>query len=277
VCSTVSNENQRRVLSLENPVQGAYFSNVEAVDSNGTRSYNGMIVSIQRRASKGVNVLANYTWSHCIDFQNTTNTNTVQAWALSQLSHDRGDCELDRRQLFNLSAVYQTPRFSNQTLRLLGTGWQISGIATIQSGPSMIILSGLDQALTGTTDQFPNLVLNNPFTANPGTATRTWLNPAAFGQPALGTYGNLSPGNIHGPGLIDFDMALSRIFRIKERTSIELRGEAFNIANHVNPGDPNNTGTLPGGVDVTLTDNNFGKITSALDPRLVQVAMKIVF
>ena len=236
-----------------------------------------MILSIQRRAAKGVSVLANYTWSHCIDFQNTTNTNTVQAWALSQLSHDRGDCELDRRHLFNLSTVYQTPRFSNPVLRLLATDWQISGIVTVQSGPSMIILSGLDNALTGTTDQFPNLVLNNPFTANPGTATRTWLSPVAFGQPALGTYGNLSPGSIHGPGLFDIDMALSRIFRVKERVSLEFRAEAFNLMNHVNPGDPANTGTLPGGVDVTLTDANFGKIVSALDPRIMQVAMKVVF
>jgi hypothetical protein len=276
-CSTVSNENNRRLLSIENPAQGAYFSNIEAVDSNATRSYNGMILSLQRRAARGVSVLANYTWSHCIDFQNTTNTNTVQAWQLSQLSHDRGDCELDRRHLFNLSTVYLTPRFSNPTLRLLATDWQISGIVTIQSGPSMIILSGLDQALTGTTDQFPNLVLNNPFTANPGTGTRTWLNPAAFAQPALGTYGNLSPGNIHGPGLFDIDMALSRIFRVKEKVSFEIRAEAFNLLNHVNPGDPNNTGTIPGGVDVTLTDGNFGKIVSALDPRIMQVAAKIVF
>lgn len=59
--------------------------------------------------------------------------------------------------------------------------------------------------------------------------------------------------------------------------SLELRGEAFNIANHVNPGDPNNTGTIPGGVDITLTDANFGKIVSALDPRIMQVAKKFVF
>jgi len=276
-CSTVGNENARRLLSLENPGQGTYFSNIEAVDSNATRSYNGMILSIQRRASRGVAVLANYTWSHCIDFQNTTNTNTVQAWSLNQLAHDRGDCELDRRHLFNLSTVYRTPQFSSRALRLLASDWQVSGIVTVQSGPSMILLSGLDSALTGTTDQFPNLVLNNPFTANKGTVSRTWLNPAAFGQPALGTYGNLGPGNIHGPGLFTVDMALARIFRVKERMSLELRGEAFNIANHVNPGDSSNSGTIPGGVDVTLTDANFGKIVSALDPRLMQVAMKFTF
>ena len=277
VCSTVANENQRRLLSLENPAQGAYFSNLETVDSNATRSYNGMIISAQRRAAKGVNVLANYTWSHCIDFQASANTNLAQAWDLNQLSHDRGNCELDRRHVFNLSTVYQTPRFSSRMAQILGSNWQVSAIVTIQSGVAITVLSGLDNALTGTSDQFPNLVLSSPLAANRGTENRTWLNPLAFAQPALGTFGDVSPGSISGPGLVDVDMALSRIFRIRERMSLELRGEAFNIANHVNPGDPNNTGTLPGGVDITLTDANFGKIVSALDPRIMQVAMKFFF
>ena len=60
-CSTVGNENQRRLLSLENPVQGAYYSNIETVSSNGSRSYNGLIVSAQRRVAKGVSVLTNYS------------------------------------------------------------------------------------------------------------------------------------------------------------------------------------------------------------------------
>ena len=275
-CSTVGNTNQRRLLSLENPAQGTYFSNLEAVDSNGTRSFNGLILSIQRRAARGVTVLANYTWSHCIDFQNTTNTNTVQAWDLNQLKHDRGNCELDRRQNFNLSTVYQTPAFSSRTARLLGSGWQISGIVSILSGPWLTVLSGLDNALTGTTDQFPNAVLASPYASNRG-GRDPWLNPSAFAQPALGTFGNVSPASVVGPGSFNIDMALARTFRIRETMSLQIRAEAFNIVNHVNPGDPTGGQGLPGGVDVTLTDGNFGKILSSLDPRIMQVAMKFLF
>jgi hypothetical protein len=275
-CSTVANENQRRLLALENPVQGQYFATMEAVDSNASRSYNGMILSVQRRAAKGFTVLANYTWSHCIDFQQSTNTNTIQAWDLTRLKYDRGNCELDRRHIFNLSTVYQTPQFSGHVTRLLASGWQVSGIVTILSGPWRTVLSGLDNALTGTGDQFPN-VLGSPYAANRGAGSRVWLNPAAFSQPALGTYGDMSPGSIQAPGSIGIDMALARVFRIKEKMSLMIRAEAFNLPNHVNPGDPNAGNALSSGVDLTLTDSLFGKIVNAADPRIMQVAMKFNF
>ena len=70
-----------------------------------------MILVVQRRATKGVTVLANYTWSHCIDFGGSTNTNINQAWNANRLPNDRGNCELDRRHNFNLSTVYQAPEF----------------------------------------------------------------------------------------------------------------------------------------------------------------------
>ena len=72
-------------------------------------------------------------------------------------------------------------------------------------------------------------------------------------------------------------MALARIFRVKERMALEFRAEAFNIENRVNPGDPTNTAAFVGGVDVTLTSANFGKIVEALDPRILQMALKLTF
>jgi len=275
-CSTVSNENQRRLLALENPVQGLYYSNLETVDSNASRSYNGLILSIQRRVANGVALLANYTWSHCIDFQQSTNTNTAQTWDLNRLKYDRGNCELDRRHIFNLSIVYQTPRFAGPVTRLLASGWQLSGIVTILSGPWRTVLSGLDNALTGTGDQFPN-VLGSPYAANRGAGSRVWLSPAAFSQPALGTYGDMSPGSVQAPGSINIDMAVARLFRIREKMSLMIRAEAFNLPNHVNPGDPNAANALTSGVDLTLTDPLFGKIVNAADPRIMQVAAKFIF
>jgi len=288
-CSAVGNLNQRRFLSVENPAQGQYYSTFGTVDSNGTRTYNALVLSLQRRVTKGFTALANYTWSHCIDYGITTNTNTIQTWALSQRSNDRGNCELDRRHNFNLSAVYQLPQFSSHVARILATGWQASTVARVVSGPWVTVASGLDNALTGTADQWPNVAVGiSPYAANRGAGSRIWLNSAAFAQPALGTYGNMAAQSIQGPGSVNFDVALARLFRVTEKSTIQVRAEAFNVMNHVNPGNASaassgatsgasSPAALMSGVDVTLSDPLFGKIVNAADPRIIQVAVKFTF
>src|SRR2546426_12202999 len=120
-----------------------------------------MVLSVQKRKSKGVTLLANYTLSHCIDDGITVD---VAAGSIAERRRaNRGNCELDRRHNFNMSTVYETPRFSNAPLRALITGWQISGIARIVSGPYVTVSSGLDNALSGTSDQRPNQVLPSPY------------------------------------------------------------------------------------------------------------------
>ena len=128
--------------------------------------------------------------------------------------YDRGNCTgIDRRQILNLSGVYQTPEFSNHLLRLLGS-LRVSAIVSAQSGPWMTITSGTDNALNGTaTGQRPNQVLANPYAAVQS-ATQ-WLNPAAFAPAATGTYGALGTNNVLGPGMLQIDMNLSRQFTIK--------------------------------------------------------------
>jgi hypothetical protein len=270
-CSSVNNTTQRRFLTLLNPAQGKYYGSIVQENATGTMSYNGLFLTAQRRVATGLVVQANYTWSHCI------NTGTQQLIAIPIIAgiHPvqsraglRGNCALleqDRRHNFNLSTVYSMPKYSNRTLRLLATGWQVSGIVRILSGDYFSLGAGVDQALTGTDDQRPQQVLSNPFAANKN--IRQWLNPAAFAQPALGTYGNMAPGTILGPGFFGIDMGLTRRFNVTERQALEVRGEAFNILNHVNPRDP----------VATFSSSTFGQIQAANDPRILQVALKYVF
>ena len=122
------------------------------------------------------------------------------------------------------------------------------------------------QALNGATnDQRPNQVLASPYAATRN--IQSWINPAAFVQPALGTYGTMGARNVRGPGSINIDMGVTRTFRVREKQSIQFRAEAFDMPNHVNPNNPN----------VTFTDPNFGKILSAADGRTMQMALKYVF
>src|SRR5205085_5485763 len=121
----------------------------------------------------------------------------------------------------------ETPPFANKALRVVGSGWQISGIARAITGAYFPIATGTDIAFSGTpatagntgVDQRPNQILPSPYLPNKG--ANGWLNPAAFAVPAPGTYGTLGNRNITGPGSIRFDMGLTRSFPIRERQSLQ--------------------------------------------------------
>ena len=269
--ASTANLRQRRKLYLQNQTQGQYFGNIVIARDDGTRTYNAMLVSIQRRRSNGMTVQANYTLSHCIEDWGTTpqfQNNGQQTPERRRLN--RGNCDQDRRHNFNASTVYETPQFSNTTLRLLGTGWKISGIVRVLSGNFLSILPGTDRALTGTGDQLVDRVLADPY--GPGKTIDLYLNPAAFAQPVSGTYGNMGRNSILGPGSFRVDLGVTRAFKVRERQSFEFRAEAFNAMNHVNPG--------LAAANLTLNNANFGKmqnLQTGLAPRVIQLALKFVF
>ena len=213
-------------------------------------------------------VQSNYTWSHCIgDFvTNIVGGPVGRNYMYPNNRHvDRANCAADVRHSFNASTVWETPQFSNPALRRLAGNWQFSGIVRAQSGAYLSVLTGVDIALTAQQDQRGNQVLANPYPDSQ--SIDRWINPAAFAQPATGTYGNLGRNTILGPGSIRIDMGLTRSFRVRENQTLQFRAEAFNLLNHVNPDNPN----------TTVNNRNFGRILSAADPRIVQLALKYVF
>ena len=269
-CSTTANTNQRRRISLENPAAGQYYGFVDRIDSGGTANYNGMLLSVQRRAARGLTVSGNYTWSHCIsDPWQVSNADIGSGgWSHPDIRRfDRGNCTegaTDRRHIFNLSAVAATPQFSNPALRTVGSGWRFSPIFRILSGGYLSVTANQDRALTGTNGQRANQVLTNPYGDK---SVNNYLNPTAFALPAMGTFGNVGAGSIAGPGTWQFDAALSRTFQLREAQKLEFRVEAFNLTNSFRMNDPT----------TILTSNIFGQVTSAKDPRIMQFALKFVF
>jgi hypothetical protein len=103
----------------------------------------------------------------------------------------------------------------------------------------------------------------------PGTHTADkWFNPAAFATPAAFTFGDAGRNSVYGPPLQTLDLALARVFRLGERTSLQFRREAFNALNKVNLGTPNRFVNTP----------QFGTITMAMTPgREVQVSARVSF
>ncbi len=278
-CSSTSNIDARRRFSLERPADGAKLGYIGEADDGGTQHYHGMLLSVERRAAKGVIVNANYTLSHCIG-PYATLYNPMAMWASDTYAdpndrqRDQGSCDSDRRHIFNLTAVAETPQFANRGLRIVATGWRLSGIYRRSSGAPLTILAGADRALNGTQTsataaplQRASQLLADPFGDRSAGPLARYLNPAAFAQPDIGTLGNAGRNSIQGPRTWSFDIALSRVFRFREDQRLEFRAEAFNITNSFRPGTPNNV----------VNNANFGVIRTALDPRILQFALKYVF
>ncbi len=281
VCSTQANENQRRALSLLNPVASQNVGFVTQYDDGATQSYNGLLLNTIWRAGRNANINANYTWSHCIGDQTIGNLvpNPGQNYEhIGNRAADRGDCIGDRRQNFNLTAVAQSPQFANNAMRMVGSGWTISAIYRLVSGAPLTALSGVDTSLTGesTAIQRPNQVLANPYATSSVTNNGVgiqFLNAGAFAQAAPGTFGNAPFSGIVGPKYWQFDMALSREFRVREGQRLEIRAEAFNILNGFRALTNTNTPFA-----LTLSSpNTFGVILAASDPRIMQFALKYTF
>ncbi len=262
--STTANTAARRRLTLESPAQGPYYAGVTQTDDGGTANYNALLLSVQRRG-RVVNVHANYTWSHCIsDLWGPFAIDSSAYLVANNRRLDRSDCDIsDRRHILNVSTVYSTP-FTNGLIGKLLGNWQISGLLKGTSGQVLDLSSGVDTGFIGRAGR-PDQVLGDPYPAAQNRAH--WLNTAAFARPATGSVGNMSRGTPRAPGSINFDMALARTFRLREKQTFQFRAEAFNAPNLTNL-------LLPA---TALNSNLFGRITTASDPRILQFAVKYVF
>jgi Carboxypeptidase regulatory-like domain/TonB dependent receptor len=286
-CSTTANQNFRRVLYLQNPSQGQYFANIAQSLNGGTASYEALYLSANKALSHGVSVLMNYTWSHCIgDVYDQQPSGNGSSPPDNRRAY-RGNCTVgaaDVRHFFVLNMVATMPKFGNKALRMFASDWQIAPILQLKSGYFMTITSGTDQALTTVAGQTGNQVSSNVFAATRAASCSTfcigYLNKAAFLVPAPGTYGNMAYGTVQGPGLIQLNLALSRTFRLQERRSIQLRAEAFNLPNHLNPSNPTSSlNSALFGIINTDQSGIAGQISGVTsgDYRVVQVAAKFVF
>jgi hypothetical protein len=264
--STTGNTNQRRLLYRQNPVAGAAYASITESDQGGNGHYHGLLLSIQHRFSKGFTLLTNYTWSHCISEVDFTGELTGSQYQDPFNRHANiGNCNFDVRHNFNTSLVAQTPGMGGKFMSAIVKGWQIAPILSVRSGIAINVTTGTDASLTGVNQDRPNLILSSPYPETKTTAA--FLNRAAFQANAAGTYGNLGRDAVNGPRQLNFDVALSRIFKFTERWRLEARGEAFNVINHANYGNPT----------TALNSSNFGRILPAGDPRLMQLGMKLKF
>jgi hypothetical protein len=159
-----------------------------------------------------------------------------------------------------LSAIYTLPVLNGSSAikRLVLGGWQYSDITTVETGSSLNPVLSVSKQGLATLPNYTGAKISGPKTAT------QWFNTSAFAAPAAGYFGNATEGSILGPATINFDMAMYKTFRIKERHGVEFRAELFNAFNHTNFA---NVGT-------TFGSGTYGDVISAHDPRIAEFALR---
>ena len=279
------------ILDQVRPYRG--YRSITIIQPRYNSSYHSMQVSATHRFTKESQVQLAYTYAkNLTDAQNDRSTSPQNT---SDIRTEKGRAALDRRQILTINYIYELPFFRKQN-GLVGKtlgGWQVSGIATYQTGlPFTPTVSGFDPAGLGLippplTVARPNLTCD-PNKGAPHTRDQ-WFNTSCFQLTPLVTavsnnnVGGGGRGIVNGPPTTRFDLTLSKNIRFGENFRVQLRAEGYNIFNKVNFRNLNvgvwNTTTAPvaSGGACTSGCSAFGSISSVRDPRVIQLAAKFSF
>jgi hypothetical protein len=246
------------------------FQSVVEDNAGGNSIYNSLQVSLDKRFSDGFNVSANYTYGKSMDevsyLTDTCSTNVINPYNARAY---RAVSDFNVPQRFVLNYLWQLPApKDNAVLRGLLGGWQTSGILNVQSGFPLTMTSGEDDSLSGVGNDLADVISKPSLTSGPlGSRINQWFTTASFKTAATGTFGNVGRNILQGPRTTNLDFSIQRLFTIRERWKLQYRAEFFNGLNH----------TLLNNPGTSVTSSSFGRITSARDPRILQMALKLRF
>jgi hypothetical protein len=253
--------------------QGYTGINQEENTSNG--NYNSFQTGLRVQNRWGLSGELDYTYSHEIDITTFDLDGVSNPW---NLKYDKGSGALDRRNIVNANYVYKLPFFAKDSglIHSIAGGWEVAGTVIDESG---VIPTNQGPGLSINYDP---VGLDGGYTVRPNvngkvSYTKTqaqWFNTSQFsapvpswlGGPNLG-FGNAGKDSVVGPGRVNFTTSLYKSFAMTERAHVELRFESFNTFNHFEYN----------GVQTSFGQGNFGQVTSAWDPRTLELGGKFVF
>lgn len=258
--STVANTQSRR----PNPK----FTNIFIEDPSNISIYNSLQLTLEKRFIKGFTLLANYTFSKMIDDLGWSNP--------FYRGSDYGPSVSDVPHAFRASGVWELPARVNGPARFLVNGWSLNSIVSWQSGFPISVTSGRDNSFSGLNRDRadyigggnPNLGSSRPH----GQMVQQFFNTKLFTVNAIGTFGNSGKGIIRLPRSFNTDASLTKNTKLTERMTLQFRAETFNLFNNVNFVNP-----LGRGVVNNASSAQFGQLTIAGDPRIMQFALKLLF
>jgi len=293
-CSTTANQAQRFYLTMQNPTQGNQYlgggGGSVLVGDEGTGNYNGLVVTVQHRLSSYFSLLANYTWSKCLneeDAQGDLAGTTVEN--PNNPAQDYAPCGQDYRDIENIVLVAHSKfGIANHFVKSVVNGWEVATLTHILSGSPFTVTAGVDNSFTDVGNDRPNIIPGVPIYTHAqlhsgaGATNRNYINPLAFCSQATtanpcaayavapGTYGNAGRNAFRGRPNYQFDGQISRMFPIRERLTSTLRLECFNLLNHPDFGNPT----------TALSSSSFGQVSTLAtgnNARVFQGSIKFDF
>jgi hypothetical protein len=297
--------NQALSASVDHPIRGVTTNTIENIplrrpilgippdsgvemESEGQSWYNGLEVSLTKRLSRGLQLLASYTFSKTLDTDGAdiNSTSSGNALTLGDQNSARqrwGRASFDRTHRLILSGTWELPSPQGGFLRALLGRWDLASIVTIQSGNALTIANTNPTNVFGISEDRAELAANcNKSQLIAGGSTMADLHsyfkkscfttPPVIGQDGIGTgFGNSGTGIVDGPSQANVDLALSKTLASKwpaADSSLQFRTELYNALNHPQFANPDTNFASPG----------FGVISStSVNPRVIQLALKLRF
>jgi hypothetical protein len=255
------------------------FSDVSIIaPSLGVSSYHAGLLKMEKRFSRGFNVLATYTWSKFLDNSDGGSGGSLgdEPNAYSDYYNRRADwgpSENDIRHRMTFSSVYQLPfgkgkpyLKSHWSRHILG-GWSLGAVMILQSGAPVTVSTQTNTTYSNSSGPLRADVLRDPNLPESERTVRRWFDTSAFVQPQPYMFGNAGIGLVRADGIVTLNGSVIRTFVVTERMRLQFRGEIFNLPNHPNFG-------LPGR---TYEGAGFGIINSARAARQVQIGLRLTW
>ena len=244
------------------------FATISDQASFGNSVYHSLQLSLNKRLSKGLTILANYTFAKLIDDSSGDGAMPSNPF---NYRNQRGPSDFDITHRFIGSYIWQLPKLErlHPVLRQVLGSWETNGLVTLEAGRPFSVTSGRDNSGSGMNQDRAD-VAGDPHldTGRPrAQLIDRFFNTAVFSQNPAGTFGTSGRNILRDPGTATVDFGLIKAFPIHERHRLQFRAEMFNLFNRVNLNRPNNSQSAA----------TFGRITGAGSPRVIQLALKYMF
>jgi hypothetical protein len=235
------------------------------LESSANSAYTSMQLSFEKRFSRGLYLLSNWTWAHGLD--NVGGDGGANGPIPQDPRNRRGDwasSNSDIRHRFNFAASYQLPWGGGLKgpARVALHGWELGALTVAQSGLPFTVAAAGSPANTGSGSRANPVAGANPIPDN--RSITNWFNPAAFTVPTAFTWGTLGRNTLNGPAIWNLDLSLAKKFAFTEARRLEFRAEFFNSLNRPQFSLPGNTIGVGGVSTITATQRSNRQIQMAL-------------